>query len=79
VAPVAPDGQVEDVTDAGVVKLLAAVNDLNGEDADYIFNDSQAMIKKIKAHLKGAALAKVLEELKDMADFSKLASISLFD
>lgn len=79
VAPVAVGGQVEDVTDAGVVKLLAAVNDLNGEDADYIFNDSQAMIKKIKAHLKGAALAKVLEDLKDMADFSKLASISLFD
>ena len=47
IAPVAAGGQVEDVTDPGVVKLLAALEKLNGDDGDYIFNESTAMMKKI--------------------------------
>ncbi len=79
VGAVAGGGKVSDLTDLGVVNLLAAIDKLNGEDGAYIFNESPAMLKKIKSHLDGAALAKVLEELKDLADFSKLGDISLFD
>jgi hypothetical protein len=77
VAPVAGGGKVSDLTDPGVVNLLAAIDKLHGDDADYIFNESLAMMKKIKEHLDGAALAAVLDKLKEMADFSKLTS--LFD
>ena len=79
VGAVAGGGKVSDLTNLGVVNLLAAIDKLNGEDGAYIFNESPAMLKKIKSHLDGAALAKVLEELKDLADFSKLGDISLFD
>jgi hypothetical protein len=79
VAPVAAGGQVEDVTDVGVINLLAAIEKLDGNDGDYIFNESPAMMKKIRAHLKGAALAEVLDKIKDLADFSQLGDISLFD
>lgn len=79
VAPVETGKEVSDVKDAGVVKLLKAIDDLNGEDADYIFNESPAMMKKIDKHLKGAALNAVKEKLKEMADFSKLGDFSLFD
>ncbi len=79
VAPVAGGGKISDLTNVGVVNLLAAIEKLHGDDADYIFNESPAMMKKIRNHLDGEALAKVLEELKDMADFSKLAGMSLFD
>lgn len=77
VAPVESDKKVDALDDPGVVKLLDAIDKLTGDDADYIFNESPAMLKKIGQHLKDPALTKVKSELKDMADFSKLGS--LFD
>lgn len=71
--------KVSDVNDGDFKKLLTAIEALHGDDADYMMNESDAMVKKIKAHLDGAALKKVEEELHDLAVNSKLGSISLFD
>lgn len=71
--------EIDDLKDPGVVKLLEAIDKLDGYDGDYIINESPAMIKKIDKHLKGAALAKVKELLQDLADFSKLGNITLWD
>ncbi|HEX5414251.1 MAG TPA: hypothetical protein VFZ25_01210 [Chloroflexota bacterium] len=66
--------------DAPSVKaLLKAIEGLHGPEADYIANESRQLQDKIDKHLDGAAKQKVVEELKDMAMWSKLGSISLFD
>lgn len=69
--------KVSDVKDAKVQALLVALDALHGDDADYIVNESPAMMKKVSDHLDGAAKTKVLDKLHEMASFSKLTS--LFD
>ena len=79
VGAVAGGAKVSDLADPGVVNLLAATDKLNGEDGEYIFNESPAMIKKIKAHLDGEALKEVMTRLEDLATFINFGDISLFD
>lgn len=76
-APVS--AKVSDETDATVLDLMAAIDKLHGDDADYIMNEGKAMQKKIKAHLDGKALQLVENKLTDLANDSKMGSISLFD
>lgn len=79
VGAVAGGAKVSDLADPGVVKLLAATDQLNGEDGESIFNESPAMIKKIKAHLDGEALKEVMSRLDDLATFVGFGDVSLFD
>lgn len=71
--------KVSDKNDPTVKALMTAIEKLNGDDADYIVNEGEAMQKKIKAHLGGEALKLVESELRDLAANSKLGSKSLFD
>lgn len=71
--------KVSDENDTKVKDLMAVIDKLHGDDADYIMSEGEAMQKKIKAHLDGKALQIVEDKLHDLAQDSKMGSISLFD
>jgi hypothetical protein len=62
-APVSAGGRVTDANDHSVLALLQVIATMSREDADWVSEQSQAMIAKINRHLGGAAKDKVMEDL----------------
>ena len=73
---VAPVSSKENDPDAPDVKaLMAALDALEGPEADYIANEAPQLLSKIDKHLDDPAKTKVVDELKFRAASSHLKSI----
>lgn len=79
VAPVEPGTKISDPQMQLVEILLLVIDDMSLEDAEYIFTESPAMIRKLGTHLAGDALAAVMSQLQEKVELLGLGNISLFE